>query len=325
MMSRQTLPTQPQPALFPATGIFKTPAGEARIKDWYQRFLERLEQPVEIRQVQTDWGLTQVLVCGPEAAPPVLCLHGAMSGAPHMLGELGDLHRHYRLYAVDIVGQSVASAQVRPNPHDDSYARWLGQVLAGLELQQVLVLAVSWGASVALKLAAYQPERFKGMVLATPSALVNGKVLQGLLQIALPMLIYRLWPSEARRDKAYRALLTTPDPIWSPFLPEVMQHSKMDFSAPPLVKTGDFQHLKAPVYVFGADQDLSFPGEAVLKRAAEVFPSYMGGEVLRNARHVPPFTAEFRQRWSAQVHSIFQQQLQLFQAQQGQTQTPVEP
>ncbi|MGV3525429.1 MAG: alpha/beta fold hydrolase [Candidatus Sericytochromatia bacterium] len=292
-------------------GIYKSAEGEALIRDWYTRFQARLKYSVETRQLETDLGQTQVLVSGPEDAPPVLCLHGALAGAPHMLGELGDLPAHFRLYAVDIVGQSVASAQLRPNPHDDSYARWLTQVLDALGLNQPLVLAVSWGASVALKLARYRPERLRGLVLLTPAALVQGPVLKGLMQIGLPMLAFRLAPTEARRDWAYSALLTTPDPLWSPFLVDSMTHTKMDFSAPPLIQTGDLAGLRAPVYIFAGDQDLSFPGEALLKRAQQVFPHYQGGELLSDCKHVPPFTKAFRQRWTAQVREIFTRQLYL--------------
>ena len=287
------------------TGIFKTPAGEQIMRDWYGRFQARLLYAVEARHVDTPLGRTQVLVTGPADAPPLVCLHGAMAGAPHALGEMVGPEQRYRIYAVDVIGQSVASAQVRPTFSDDSYARWLSAVMDGLGLAQAALLAVSWGGAVALNLAQYAPERIAALVLVVPAGIVRGQAWEAKRKVAWPMLLYKLRPSVEARDRAFAGIFTQPDPeFWSPYIADAFQHYRMDFNAPPLVKPQQLQKLKAPVYVFAADRDLSFPGAALLERAAELFPNYTGGHLFANCQHTPPFTAAFRQELSARVQQV---------------------
>jgi len=80
-----------------------------------------------------------------------VCLHGALASSAHVLPELGSLVEHYRVYAVDLLGQSVMSEDVRLELNDDSYGDWLQAVCAGLGLTRINLLGVSWGGFVALR------------------------------------------------------------------------------------------------------------------------------------------------------------------------------
>lgn len=287
------------------TGIFKSAEGEQVIRNWYARFLARLPYAVETRQIETPLGRTQVLVAGPADAQPLVVLHGAMAGAPYALGEMADLAHSYRVYAVDVIGQSVASAQVRPKFNDDSYARWLGAVLDGLGLPRAALLAISWGGAVALNLAQYAPERIAALVLVVPAGIVRGPVWAAIRKVAWPMLLYNMRPTVERRDRALAGIFTQPDPeFWSPYIGDAFKHYRMDFNAPPLLKPQQMAQLQAPVYVYAADQDLSFPGQVLLRRASELFPNYAGGHLFSNCLHSPPFTDDFRRELAARIRQV---------------------
>jgi hypothetical protein len=49
----------------------------------------------------------------------------------------------------------------------------------------------------------------------------------------------------------------------------------------------------------GADGDLSFPGDAVVKRVRELFRGPIETELLKEVRHSPPTTPAFRE-WMAE-------------------------
>src|SRR6185369_12804164 len=101
---------------------------------WFDRFRGRLKVPTEERRVRTRVGETHVLVGGPEGAPPLVLLHGALASSAHVLGELSPLLERFRVYAVDIVGQSVKSADARPSVSNAEYGEWLSDVFDGLAL-----------------------------------------------------------------------------------------------------------------------------------------------------------------------------------------------
>ena len=99
--------------------MFRSPEARARIAAWFDRFHETLGVPTRSREVSTRFGATHVLVAGPEHAPPLVCLHGALASSAHLLGELGPLLTRYRVHAVDVLGQSVKSADARLPIEDD--------------------------------------------------------------------------------------------------------------------------------------------------------------------------------------------------------------
>lgn len=278
--------------------LAKSPASFQLLSEWYDRFEQRLDFPASTRRLETSFGFSDVVATGAAAeegydphtdGPPLVVLHGAMAGAPHALGELADLPRRRPFYAVNIPGQSTHAEAVRLAFRTDEYGRWLTEILDQLNLPAAIICGVSWGGAVALELARTHPERVAGLLLMVPASIVRGPVLRGLTEIALPMVRFKLFPNERNRERAFRALLTTPDETWSPYLADAMRHWNMDFSAPPLVTPRDMAGLKAPVYVFAADQDLSFPGEPLLARAQELFPNLVGSRLLQDTRHVPSF------------------------------------
>jgi len=63
---------------------------------------------------------------------------------------------------------------------------------------------------------------------------------------------------------------------------------------PPLARPEELARLTAPALVLGADNDLSFPGQKLLDRVAQLLPNLKDKELIANCRHCPPTTDEFR-------------------------------
>jgi len=139
------------------TSIFKDDTAKQTMLDWYERFRARLTVPTESRQVPTRFGDTHVLVGGAATAPPVVIVHGAMASSAHLLVELAALLETHRVYAVDVIGQSPKTPHARPSVKNNDYGIWLAEVLDGLGLQRVPLVALSWGGFVAVRLAAHAP------------------------------------------------------------------------------------------------------------------------------------------------------------------------
>lgn len=283
------------------TSIFRSAQARAMIESWFDRFRAKLPAPTESRTVATRFGDTHVLVGGPAGAPPVVVLHGALASSAHVLGELAPLLERFRVHAVDVIGQSVKSADARPSVANDDYGRWLEDVLDGLGLPRASVIGVSWGGFVAIRLAAAAPGRIARLALVVPAGVVNGLAWQGLTKIAIPMLLYRMFPSERRLAAFLRHLLTTPGDDWTPYLGDAFRAYRMDMRVPALARPEELARFTAPVLVFGGDRDLSFPGPALLARARELFPSLAGAELLPECRHCPPTTDAFRRMLAGRI------------------------
>lgn len=290
--------------------LYRSSAGEKQMREWYTRFRSRLPFDCESQTLTTSFGQTHLLIAGPPEAPPLLLLHGALAGAPQVLGEVSHLPKRYRIYAVDIPGQSVASEHRHLDVKTDQYAQWLNQVLEALALPPLPVLAVSWGGFVALNLAQHFPERISALLLITPAGIVQGSAWQGLSKIYLPLWGRGLLPGLVSPKQALSGLFTESDPVWTPFILDAMKNMRMNFAVPPLVQPQDLQRFKAPVYLFAADLDYSFPGEALLARAGEIFQNLVGSELWQNCKHCPPFDPLFAQRWTTQADRFFQTALQ---------------
>ncbi|NTX01059.1 alpha/beta fold hydrolase [Myxococcus sp. CA040A] len=277
---------------------FKGEQAKAVLSRWHEHFRGRLRVPTESRTVKTRIGDTHVLVGGPEAGPDVVVLHGALASSSHVLHELAPLLERFRLHAVDVVGQSVKSADVRPSVSNNEYGEWLRDVLDGLSLQRPHVVGVSWGGFVSIRLAAIAPERIDRLALLFPAGVVNGSHWEGLTKVAIPMMLYRMSPTERRLKAFVRHLLTTTDDDWAPFLGDAVRACNMDMRVPALAKPEELARLKAPTLVLAGDGDVSFPGEKLLARARALFPTLSDQELVKDCRHCPPTTDAFRQ-WLA--------------------------
>jgi pimeloyl-ACP methyl ester carboxylesterase len=155
--------------------IYKTEAGGQQILRRYEETLAHWPVPAERRRVPTRHGETFVLVCGPENAPPLVLLHGAGTNAAMWLGDVTEWAAHFRVYAIDVIGEPGLSAPSRPPLDSTAYAQWLDDVLAHLGLDRVALVGASLGGWLALDFATRRPERVTKLALLCPGGVGSQK------------------------------------------------------------------------------------------------------------------------------------------------------
>ncbi len=283
--------------------MFKTPAAREKIAQWHEKFRGRVSTPLDSRTVQTRFGDTHVLAGGREDAPPLVMLHGALASSSHLLRELEGLLAHFRVYAVDVIGQSVKSADVRLRVDNEEYGHWLVEVLDALSLQKVRLIGVSWGGFVAQRFVAVAPERVEKLALLVPAGMVGGSAWAGFWKMGWPMSLYLMSPNEKRLRKFGAALLSNLDDEWLPYIGDSFLSYRLDMKVPKHSKTDEFEKFAAPVLVIAAEHDISFPGQKVLDRAKLLFKA-PELELLAGSQHSPPTTDAFR-TWMAQRLTTF--------------------
>ncbi len=197
------------------------------------------------------------------------------------------LAESHRIYAPDIVGQPGKSGQSRPSSKGDGHARWAEDVLDGLGLDRVPFVGISYGAGITLRIAGHSPDRISRAVLVSPSGLVRGPIPRMLTEVVLPMVMYRLSPSDERLRRAVRPLLTEEDEFLARQVGAVYRRVKLDSDLPRAATEAELSRFDAPTMVFAAEDDIFFPGEAVIERAQEVIPNLAPAELLEGCRHIP--------------------------------------
>lgn len=285
--------------------MFKSEDARAKVAGWYDRFLSHVTVPTESRIVKTRFGDAHIRVGGPADAKPLVLLHGAMASSAHALRELEALMKEFRVYAVDVVGQSVKSADERPAVKTNDYGHWLVEVMDGLSLPKAYVVGISWGGFVTLRLAVVAPERIEKLALLVPAGIVTGPAFAGFLKMGWPMTKYMMAPNEARLRDFVSGLLTTMDEEWVRYLGDsFLSYDVPGMKVPPLAKKEELAHFTAPTMIIGGDNDLSFPGAQLIARGKEIFPGLQATEIVKDCNHCPPTTDEFRAWLSGRIASF---------------------
>ena len=267
--------------------IYKTAEGAARVEALYEEALAALGAGCESRRVATRSGETNVLVVGPDDAPPVAFLPGGNFLNPTCLGWFLPLARSHRIYAPDIIGQPGRSAQNRPTSEGDGHAFWVEDVLDGLGLERAPIVGLSYGAGIAIRAMGVVPERISRVALVSPSAIATGPIAPMLLDVVVPMLLYRLRPTDDRLLRAARPLMTEPEELAVRQLGAVYRDVRLDTDLPRMATAEELERFTGPVVVFASENDAFFPARSVLPRARSVFSNLAHAECLKGCRHVP--------------------------------------
>jgi pimeloyl-ACP methyl ester carboxylesterase len=268
------------------SSIYRSPGGEAELAVLYDEALARLGPGCETRMIGTSLGETHVILAGPEDAPPLIVLPGGNFLNPLCLSWFLPLAGAFRIYAPDIIGQPGRSARTRPSARGDGHARWLVDVLDGLGLGRVPLVGISYGAGLILRLAGLAPERIGGSVLVSPAGVAVGPIWPMIKETVLPMLVYRASPNRERLLRAARPILTDLEEPYVRQLGLVYRHVKLDRELPRAATQEELARYEAPTLLFAAENDLFFPAEKVIPRAAEIIPN-LKTETLPSSRHVP--------------------------------------
>lgn len=99
------------------------------------------------------------------SGPPVLLVHGFPSNATAFAALMPLLEDRFALTAVDMVGFGQSTRAIRRPLDGNSYADRLVGLLDALGLDRPHVVGLSWGGSVAQRLAARYPQRVERLVL----------------------------------------------------------------------------------------------------------------------------------------------------------------
>jgi pimeloyl-ACP methyl ester carboxylesterase len=178
--------------------LYKSDAGARVVRERYLDFLKRWPVAHQQLRVPTRQGDTFIIACGEETAPVLLLFHGGATNSAMWIFDIAAWSAHFRVYAVDMIGEAGLSAPSRPPLNSDAYALWLDDVMEGIGIARASIVGVSLGGWLALDYATRRPERIESLAVMCPGGVGRQKIAAGLRVVALRLL--GTWGSRKARE-----------------------------------------------------------------------------------------------------------------------------
>ena len=266
--------------------LYKSLEHKKAILEIYQEKLDELNVDYRFEEVETEFGITNIVVTGNANNPPLVLVHGSNGCAPIGLEIFPKLAQKYHVFAVDVIAQPNRSSETRPSMKDNSYGKWMNEVMEKMDLTGVTIVGFSFGGLIIWKTLAENEARIKEAFLICPAGIVNGNPLKAIFNVFIPMKRY-MWTKKPKFvERFLSALFTERDEFAVKYLSKVFLNFEMDFSPIPTIKESEAKKITKPLTIIGADDDLMFPGEKLLKRARSIFPSLKKEWLLGDSKHV---------------------------------------
>lgn len=266
--------------------FYKSEEGKREILSLYDEKLKELNIEFEYLTVDTSFGKTNIISTGSLSKPPLIIVHGSNGCAPIALEAYPNLSKVFKVFAVDVLAQPNKSAETRLNMKDDSYGRWMGEIINQLNIDNVTMSGFSFGGLVILKTLEFDESKIKEVYLASPAYIVKGNPLKALFNIFIPMKRYMKTKKPKYVEKFLSEVFTDRDEFAVKYLSKVFLEYDMDFTPVPVIDSKKAKTIKTPITIFAAKNDILFPGRKMLKRAVKIFPSLKVGKLLEDSKHV---------------------------------------
>jgi pimeloyl-ACP methyl ester carboxylesterase len=254
--------------------VFWTQRGAKLVHEKYRSILDNWPIRNEQLTVPTCQGATFVLASGRREAPPLVLLHGGLTTSAMWSRSVGAWAEHFRVYAVDLIGEAGFSAPSRPWMWSDAHARWLDDVWAVLGITSAAVVGASLGGWIALDYAIRRPGKVSALVLLAPAGVVPFRL--SVMVKAAPLLLIGPWghrralklnmgfDSDAARSSEGVAFLS--------FFGLVAEHFVGRMQAIPTFSDAKLRKIAIPVLAVVGGNDAYFDSEKMKRRLANCMP-----------------------------------------------------
>lgn len=266
--------------------LFKSEKGKKEILDLYEYKLAQLNIDCQYKVLETSFGKTNLIIHGESSKPPLLLIHGSNGCAPIALEVYSNLNSKFQIIALDVLAQPNKSAETRLSMKDNSYGKWVNELIDLLALEEVSLAGFSLGGLVILKTLEQDESKIKEVFLTAPAYIVNGNPFTALYKVFIPMKSYMKTKQPKYIEKFLKAVFTERDAFAVKYLSSVFLHFRMDFTPVPTIKTKEAKSIKTPITLIGAKNDIFFPGEKMIRRAKKIFPSLKKTVLLEESKHV---------------------------------------
>ena len=277
---------------------FWSPEAEAGFKAAYQAVMQQWPVPQQERYVSTRFGETHVVVCGPQAAAPVVLLNPGGGSAAIWIHNVAALGKVFRVYAVDVIGEMNLSVPTHPIRNHSEFAAWMTDIFAGLQIDRAHIIGNSNGGFFSLETALLLSDRVNKVVLISPAATFV-QMWAFWFRLLLPAhIIAPILRSERMLQQAYAWLWQDfpADPTFerlrlvSKLAGYPRYRPSINTFAPHVFSDDELKRIKAPILLLIGDHEVIYSPARVIRRATGLVAN-LKAEIVPNANHSAQYTA----------------------------------
>jgi pimeloyl-ACP methyl ester carboxylesterase len=150
--------------------LFKSAEAEAAYRSAYESSLQLWPAGRECFDVDTGFGSTHVIACGPADGKSIVLLHAMGFSATMWYATVRTLSSEFRCYAVDFPSDMGLSENANPPASLADCAMWLSALFDGLGIVRGALMGASYGSFLAMNYAITEPARVTKLLLTSPAA-----------------------------------------------------------------------------------------------------------------------------------------------------------
>jgi len=165
--------------------FFNGPGDKEEMNAMYLQKLDELLVCYELKRIETTYGDTCIVITGGKENPPLVLLYGLNSSVSFVGDMTLNLMKNFMIYAVNVSVRPNLSDGLVLNKNDDSYGKWMYEILSRFGVRDAFLVGISLGGFVALKFLTFDEKRIAKAFLITPAGIVKGNLVRNLPDIPL--------------------------------------------------------------------------------------------------------------------------------------------
>jgi pimeloyl-ACP methyl ester carboxylesterase len=268
--------------------IYKSVEGERAVRERYLEILKHWPVSNQQLRVPTREGETFIVACGDANAPPLLLFHGSVANSAMWMGDVAAWAEHFRIYAVDMIGDAGLSAPSHPPLASEAHALWLDDVMQALSRTRVSLVGVSLGGWLALDYATRRPERVDGLVVLCPGGVGRQKL--SIVFKTIPLRMLGEWGRRKAGELVLGRAPANPSPAiqyFMKFVSLIHQNFRPRLVKLPIFSDNALQRLTMPVMAILGGKDVLL-ASAETKRRLERNVAHAQIRYIPEAGHFIP-------------------------------------
>ena len=260
--------------------LFKSHEDEALYFRAYDAVFSSFHLTPEEITISTRFGLTHVNAFGPEGAPNLVLLHGMGASSTMWAPNIEELGRHFRVYALDTIGDLGKSRCEGRLRKGRDYAEWLKDAFEGLKLEKAHIAGVSYGGWIAFHFAIRAPERTEKIAAIAPAATFKKIRLLFFVRTIPIFLIPVKRIKKHLRTQFIRWLagvsditVLEADHLWRQYLCGTSLARLRPVAPPNIFSDGELKNITAPTLLLVGEKEVIYDPKKVLDRAGRTIPN----------------------------------------------------